>query len=198
MNLRATSLSLLSTLVGNTQTKLTLRQYSLQCYLHCRLIYSIVLNVFISSACQNQTRPCRQFYNMPRLPTFFANEFVFQNTYCIDSFTTCPGYSRGIYAIAQRGNHVDVSGVEPLSKQIISYTLYILVNVPMISQNIRFKPFQVRSKTFLRHSWLITPLGDILCLRALKTWLKIYRNPHDTKILRGLYSAFLIHFAGFW
>lgn len=171
MNLRATSLSLLSTLVGNTQTKLTLRQYSLQCYLHCRLIYSIVLNVFISSACQNQTRPCRQFYNMPRLPTFFANEFVFQNTYCIDSFTTCPGYPRGIYAIAQRRHHVDVRGVEPLSKQIISYTLYILVNVPMISQNIRFKPFQVRSKTFLRHSWLITPLGDILCLRALKTWL---------------------------
>lgn len=71
MNLRATSFSLLSTLVGNTQTKLTLRQYSLQCYLHCRLIYSIVLNVFISSVCQNQTRPCRQFYNMPRLPTFF-------------------------------------------------------------------------------------------------------------------------------
>lgn len=70
MNLRATSFSLLSTLVGNTQTKLTLRQYSLQCYLHCRLIYSIVLNVFISSVCQNQTRPCRQFYNMPRLPTF--------------------------------------------------------------------------------------------------------------------------------
>ena len=35
---------------------------------------------------------------------------------------------------------VDVRGVEPLSKQIISYTLYILVNVPMISQNIRFKP----------------------------------------------------------
>lgn len=170
MNLRATSFSLLSTLVGNTQTKLTLRQYSLQCYLHCRLIYSIVLNVFISSVCQNQTRPCRQFYNMSGL-MFRSN--------------------------TPEGG-VDVRGVEPLSKQIISYTLYILVNVPMISQNIRFKPFQVRSKTFLRHSWLITPLGDILCLRALKTWLKIYRNPHDTKILRGLYSAFLIHFAGFW
>nr|DAJ76263.1 MAG TPA: hypothetical protein [Crassvirales sp.] len=26
-----------------------------------------MLNVFISSVCQNQTRPCRQFYNMPRL-----------------------------------------------------------------------------------------------------------------------------------
>lgn len=84
--MRVTSFSLLSTLVGNTQTKLTLRQYSLQCYLHCRLIYSIVLNVFISSVCQNQTRPCRQFYNMPRLPTFFANEFVFQNTYRIRQF----------------------------------------------------------------------------------------------------------------
>nr|DAT57434.1 MAG TPA: hypothetical protein [Caudoviricetes sp.] len=32
---------------------------------------------------------------------------------------------------------------------------------------------------------------------CIRTWLKIYRNPHDTKILRGLYSAFLIHFAGF-
>lgn len=169
MNLRATSFSLLSTLVGNTQTKLTLRQYSLQCYLHCRLIYSIVLNVFISSVCQNQTRPCRQFYNMSRL----------------------------LFRLNTPEGGVDVRGVEPLSKQIISYTLYILVNVPMISQNIRFKPLQVRSKTFLRHSWLITPFGDILCLRALKTWLKIYRNPHDTKILRGLYSAFLIYFAGF-
>lgn len=167
--MRVTSFSLLSTLVGNTQTKLTLRQYSLQCYLHCRLIYSIVLNVFISSVCQNQTRPCRQFYNMPRL----------------------------LFRMNTLAGGVDVSGVEPLSRQIISYTPYILVNVPMISQNIRFKPFQVRSKAFLRHSWLITPLGDILCLRALKIWLKIYRNPHDTKILRGLYSAFLIYFAGF-
>lgn len=138
MNLRATSFSLLSTLVGNTQTKLTLRQYSLQCYLHCRLIYSIVLNVFISSVCQNQTRPCRQFYNMPRL----------------------------MFRLNTPAGGVDVSGVEPLSKQIISYTLYILVNVPMISQNIRFKPFQVRSKAFLRHLWLITPLGDILCPRT--------------------------------
>ena len=154
MNLRATSFSLLSTLVGNTQTKLTLRQYSLQCYLHCRLIYSIVLNVFISSD--------NQIQNMPIL-----------------------------YLL------VDMRRVERRSCQIISYTLYILVNAPMISQSIRFKPLQVRSKTFLRHSWLITPLGDILCLRALKTWLKIYRNPHDTKILRGLYSAFLIYFAGF-
>lgn len=194
MNLRATSFSLLSTLVGNTQTKLTLRQYSLQCYLHCRLIYSIVLNVFISSVCQNQTRPCRQFYNMPRLPTFFANESVFQNTYSIRQFYNISGL---MFRLNTPEGGVDVRGVEPLSKQIISYTLYILVNVPMISQNIRFKPFQVRSKTFLRRSWLITPLGDILCLRALKTWLKIYRNPHDTKILRGLYSAFLIYFAGF-
>ena len=37
--------------------------------------------------------------------------------------------------------NVDVRGFEPLSKQIISYTLYIrFVNVLMISQNIRFKP----------------------------------------------------------
>lgn len=47
--------------------------------------------------------------------------------------------SSGFIALG-RGT-VDVSGVEPLSKQIISYTLYILVNVLMISQNIRFKPF---------------------------------------------------------
>nr|DAR42037.1 MAG TPA: hypothetical protein [Bacteriophage sp.] len=34
-----------------------LREYSLQCYLHCRLIYSIVLNVFISSDNQSQNMP---------------------------------------------------------------------------------------------------------------------------------------------
>lgn len=169
MNLRATSFSLLSTLVGNTQTKLTLRQYSLQCYLHCRLIYSIVLNVFISSVCQNQTRPCRQFYNMPRL----------------------------LFRLNTPAGGVDVRGVEPLSKQIISYTLYILVNVPMISQNIRFKPPQSRSKALSAASWLITPLISYNASERIKTWLKIYRNPHDTKILRGLYSAFLIYFAGF-
>ena len=53
--------------------------------------------------------------------------------------------------------NVDVRGVEPLSKQIISYTLYILVNVPMISQNIRFKPVYLRSKTLSATLWLITP-----------------------------------------
>lgn len=182
MNLRATSFSLLSTLVGNTQTKLTLRQYSLQCYLHCRLIYSIVLNVFISSVCQNQTRPCRQFYNMPRLSKRSQN------------MEEEP--SSGFIALG-RGT-VDVSGVEPLSRQIISYTLYILVNVPMISQNIRFKPLQSRSKALSAASWLITPLISYGASERIKTWLKIYRNPHDTKILRGLYSAFLIYFAGFW
>jgi hypothetical protein len=93
---------------------------------------------------------------------------------------------------------VDVSGVEPLSRQIISYTLYILVNVPMISQNIRFKPLQSRSKALSAASWLITPLISYDASERIKTWLKIYRNPHDTKILRGLYSAFLIYFAGFW
>ena len=92
---------------------------------------------------------------------------------------------------------VDVSGVEPLSKQIISYTLYILVNVLMISQNIRFKPLQSRSKALSAASWLITPLISYNASERIKTWLKIYRNPHDTKILRGLYSAFLIHLAGF-
>lgn len=92
---------------------------------------------------------------------------------------------------------VDVSGVEPLSRQIISYTLYILVNVLMISQNIRFKPLQSRSKALSAASWLITPLISYGASERIKTWLKIYRNPHDTKILRGLYSAFLIHFAGF-
>lgn len=41
---------------------------------------------------------------------------------------------------------VDDLGLEPKSPKINSYTLYILVNVPMISQNIRFKPLQSRSK----------------------------------------------------
>ena len=67
----------------------------------------------------------------------------------------------------------------------------------MISQNIRFKPLQSRSKALSAASWLITPLISYNASERIKTWLKIYRNPHDTKILRGLYSAFLIHFAGF-
>ena len=67
----------------------------------------------------------------------------------------------------------------------------------MISQNIRFKPLQSRSKALSAASWLITPLISYNASERIKIWLKIYRNPHDTKILRGLYSAFLIHFAGF-
>lgn len=139
-----------------------------------------MLNVFISSVCQNQTRPCRQFYNMPRLS---KRSLSVKNT---------PNR-----LIAGGGETVDVSGVEPLSRQIISYTLYILVNVPMISQNIRFKPLQSRSKALSAASWSITPLISYGASERIKTWLKIYRNPHDTKILRGLYSAFLIYFAGF-
>lgn len=139
-----------------------------------------MLNVFISSVCQNQTRPYRQFYNMPRLS---KRSLSVKNT---------PNR-----LIAGGRKTVDVSGVEPLSRQIISYTLYILVNVPMISQNIRFKPLQSRSKALSAASWLITPLISYGASERIKTWLKIYRNPHDTKILRGLYSAFLIYFAGF-
>lgn len=59
-------------------------------------------------------------------------------------------------------------GVEPLSKQIISYTLYILVNVPMISQNIRFKPVYLRSKTLSVALWLITPLAHDNASERLK------------------------------
>lgn len=59
----------------------------------------------------------------------------------IGSFTTYLGCPRFSLTNLCSVIHVDVSGVEPLSKQIISYTLYILVNVLMISQNIRFKPF---------------------------------------------------------
>lgn len=188
--------SLLSTLVGNTQTKLTLRQYSLQCYLHCRLIYSIVLNVFISSVCQNQTRPCRQFYNMPRLPRFRERKCALSHSEHINH-RQFYNMSRLLFRLNTPEGGVDVRGIEPLSKQIISYTLYILVNVPMISQNIRFKPLQSRSKALSAASWLITPLISYNASERIKTWLKIYRNPHDTKILRGLYSAFLIHFAGF-
>ena len=58
----------------------------------------------------------------------------------VGSFTTCLGCSRFSLTNSCSVIHVDVRGVEPLSKQIISYTLYIFVNVLMISQNIRFKP----------------------------------------------------------
>nr|DAT57401.1 MAG TPA: hypothetical protein [Caudoviricetes sp.] len=52
-----------------------------------------MLNVFISSVCQNQTRPCRQFYNMPRLPRFREQkcDLSYIDTNRIDSFTTCLG-----------------------------------------------------------------------------------------------------------
>lgn len=127
--------------------------------------YSIVLNVFISSVCQNQTRPCRQFYNMPRLPTFSRTNSC---SVILEHIKNRQFYniSRLLFRLNTPAGGVDVRGFEPLSKQTISYTLYILVNVLMIGQNIRFKPVYLRSKTFLRHSWLITPLGDILCLRT--------------------------------
>ena len=63
----------------------------------------------------------------------------------VGSFTTCLGCPKRSLNIEEEPSNrliaggrrtVDVSGVEPLSKQIISYTLYVLVNVPMISQNI--------------------------------------------------------------
>ena len=59
----------------------------------------------------------------------------------VGSFTTCLGCPRFSLTNSCSVIHVDVRGVEPLSKQIISYTLYIrFVNVLMISQNILFKP----------------------------------------------------------
>ena len=57
----------------------------------------------LPSGLKAKTRPCRQFYNIPRLPTFFANEFVFCDIKTqpeLDSFTTCPGCPKGVYAIA--------------------------------------------------------------------------------------------------
>lgn len=140
-----------------------------------------MLNVFISSVCQSQTRPCRQFYNMPRL----------------SKLSLSVGYSYNRLIAGGKKNCGRERSRTAVQTDYFIHTVHFFVNVLMISQNIRFKPFYVRSKTFLRHSWLITPLGDILCLRALRIWLKTYRNPHDTKILRGLYSVFLIHFAGF-
>ena len=43
----------------------------------------------------------------------------------VGSFTTCLGCPRFSLVKMRSIIHVDVSGVEPLSKQIISYTLYI-------------------------------------------------------------------------
>ena len=136
----------------------------------------------LPSRIKTKSRPYRQFYNMPRLSKRSQN------------MEKEP--SSGFIALG-RGT-VDVRGSAPRSPKINSYTLYILVNVPMISQNIRFKPLQSRSKALSAASWLITPLISYGASERIKTWLKIYRNPHDTKILRGLYSAFLIYFAGFW
>ena len=79
----------------------------------------------LPSRIKTKYRPCRQFYNMPRLSKRSQN------------MEEEP--SSGFIALG-RGT-VDDLGLEPKSPKINSYTLYILVNVPMISQNIRFKPF---------------------------------------------------------
>ena len=68
----------------------------------------------LPSRIKTKYRPYKQFYNMLRLP------------------------KRNL-SVGRR--NVDDLGLEPKSPKINSYTLYILVNVPMISQNIRFKPF---------------------------------------------------------
>lgn len=122
MNLRTTSFSLLSTLVGNTQTKLTLRQYSLQCYLHCRLIYSIVLNVFISSVCQNQTRPCRQFYNMPRLPRFRERKCALSHSEHI-KHRQFYNMSRLLFRLNTSEGGVDVRGIDKIFKFVATIPL---------------------------------------------------------------------------
>ena len=69
----------------------------------------------LPSRIKTKYRPYKQFYNMLRLP------------------------KRNLSAGGKK--NVDDLGLEPKSPKINSYTLYILVNVPMISQNILFKPF---------------------------------------------------------
>ena len=117
---------------------------------------------------------------MPRLPKR-----------CLSVWTPTTNLSQGE---EERGRERSRTAVQT---DYFIHTVHFFVNVLMISQNIRFKPLQSRSKALSAASWLITPLISYNASERIKTWLKIYRNPHDTKILRGLYSAFLIYFAGF-
>ena len=55
---------------------------------------------------------------------------------------------------------VERTGVEPVSQQFTSHTLrFLLVNVLMISQNIRFKAILSHSDAFLGALWVANPLS---------------------------------------
>ena len=56
---------------------------------------------------------------------------------------------------------VDLGGFEPPSEQLIlRHAKILVVNVVMISQNIRFKAVLRRSETFSLLSWVANPLKD--------------------------------------
>jgi len=61
--------------------------------------------------------------------------------------------------LRKRTVQVDLGGVEPPSEQhILRHAKILLVNVKMISQNIRFKAISRLSETFSLLSWVANPL----------------------------------------
>lgn len=85
-----------------------------------------------------KTRPYRQFYNMPRLPTIHSlANYVLRGRHI--SKIVClffeGKHTTGTKTEGKIRNYVlsplvDVRGVEPRSYQIISYTLYFLCKCP--------------------------------------------------------------------
>ena len=68
---------------------------------------------------------------------------------------------------------MDLGGVEPPSEQLIlRHAKILLVNVKMISQNIRFKAIYKLSDAFSMLLWVANPLKHVKRLERLKIILK--------------------------
>ena len=99
------TITLSSTLVGNTQIKLMLHEYNLQHY-SCDLIYIVALNVFTSFDNQSHNTPIKMY-------TILTNR---AQSY---SLTLDAKWNEETYL-------VDVRGVEPRSYRNTSYMLLFL------------------------------------------------------------------------
>lgn len=109
----------------------------------------------LPSRIKPKSRPCRQFYNMPRL---FRLSLNIENLSLIDreeETWTCAALPRSL-------------------RKLTHAHCTFFVNVLMISQNIKFKPIYKRSKTFTLPLWVANPLRLCNRLRTkVKTWLNL-------------------------
>ena len=157
------TMTLSSTLVGNTQIKLTLREYNLQRYsCQLNLIYKR-LNVFTSFG--NQMPIHAQF-------SFFIKTWELENSLG-DAFLCGRAGSR----------------TQVLPNYLIRVNIFC--NILLIRQNIVFKLVFRRSKTLLYVLWLATSLNTFKCLKTLYLCLNHKQWCTDSKVLvRCFYNIF--------